>query len=369
MSQKPSAWFYSWYVDTLCLHSIPLIFTLLALFNLPPFRDESINVLVTMIAWIIVIDWGHIFAQWFRIYSNPVESRSLKWIYPLSYLALIPVLAVIVHYSGRVPVETFLIYYVIYHFIKQHYGYTRIYSKIDGPKSKYESWIEAIAIHTSMITPVLYWHLHFPTEKFLWKMHFIKSDFSEFLFYTSASIYLISFIIYGFHEVKRSLRNGYVNWAKNLAFFSAALGWGVISILSDSAWLIFFTVVLTHDVSYTCFVWLIGRRDQERVNKKIPWRSWFSVPGFLIYVLVLIIISQVILVVHHRLVGHHAPNTLYGNLFDGIPYVAGWVESFGIALFFATQGHHYFIDKYLWKKEKDLSYMVMTGKYQIEKQA
>lgn len=365
MSKKPSAWFHSWYVDTLCLHSIPLIFTFLAVFNLPPFRQESYGVLIAMVTWIIVIDWGHIFAQWFRIYSNPVESKKLKWLYPLSYLALIPLLTVLVKFSGRVPVETFLIYYVIYHFIKQHYGFTRIYSKIDGQKTKLETRIEDIAIYASMVTPVLYWHLTFPYKHFLWKTHFLKSNLIEYLFYLSAAIYIVSFVLYGFNEIKRSLRNGYVNWAKNLAFFSAALGWGVVSLLSDSVLLIFFTVVLTHDVSYTCFVWLIGRRDQQKIQKKIPWRSWFSVPGFIIYVVVLVIVSQVILVIHHRLVGHHVPNVVYGNLFAGIPYIAGWVESFGIALFFATQGHHYFIDKYLWKKEKDLEYMVKTGKYSL----
>lgn len=365
MSQKPSAWFHSWYVDTLCLHSIPLIFTFLAAFDLPPFRKETFGVLIAMITWIIVIDWGHIFAQWFRIYSNPVESPKLKWLYPLSYLALIPLLTVIVQFSGRVPVETFLIYYVIYHFIKQHYGYTRIYSKIDGPKSKTEILIEDIVIHASMITPVLYWHVTFPYEEFLWKMHFLKFGVFQYLFYLSALIYCISFIAYGFFEIKRSLRNGYVNWAKNLAFFSAALGWGVVSILSDSALLIFFTVVLTHDVSYTCFVWLIGRRDQQKISKKIPWKSWFSIPGFLFYILALGIVSQVILVVHHRMVGHHVSNVVYGNLFSWIPYMTGWAGSFGIALFFATQGHHYFIDRFLWKKEKDLEYMIKTGKHSL----
>ncbi len=365
MNTKPSAWFHSWYVDSLCLHSIPLIFTFLAVFKLPPFSRGTFGILVSMITWILVIDWAHIFAQWYRIYANPVESPKLKWVYPLSYLVLIPLLSATVHFSGRVPIETFLIYYVIYHFIKQHYGYTRIYSKIDGAKTKFESIVEDIAIHASMITPVLYWHTSFPHEQFLWKLHFIKSDLIEYLFYASFATYLISFILYCFFEMKRSIRNRYFNTAKNLAFFSAALGWGVVSLLTDSALLVFFTVVLTHDISYTCFVWLIGRRDQQKVVKKIPWRSWFSVPGFIIYVGVLVAISQLILGVHHRLVGHHAANLVWLNLFDSIPHARGWPESFGIGLFFATQGHHYFIDRFLWKKEKDLDYMVKTGKYSL----
>lgn len=365
MNNKPSAWFHSWYVDTLCLHSIPLIFALLAVFDLPPFRRETYGTMITMVTWIIVIDWAHIFAQWYRIYSNPVESPRMKVIYPVSYFLLIPVLACIVHYTTRFPVERFLIYYVIYHFIKQHYGYTRIYAKIDGAKTKIQNLVEDVFIYSTMVVPVIYWHVSFPYTDFLWKVHFFKHDFFQYLFYAGAFVYGASFVLYGYFEYVRYKKNGYSNIAKNLAILAPAVGWGCVSFASDTFLLIFFTVVLTHDMSYTCFVWLIGRRDQMKTNKKIPWQSWFSIPGAMVYLVTLIVGAQVVLVIHHRLVGHHVPNLIFGNLFSGIPHVSGWVESFGIAIFFATQAHHYFIDRYLWKKEKDLDYMVKTGRFQL----
>lgn len=365
MNNKPSAWFHSWYVDSLCLHSIPLIFAFLAFFHLPPFTRESYGVMLTMVTWIVVIDWAHIFAQWYRIYSNPAESAQLKIIYPVAYLLMVPVLACIVHFSGRFPVERFLIYYVIYHFIKQQYGYTRIYAKIDGVKTKFQHLVEDTFIYATMIVPVIYWHISFPYEDFLWKLHFFKYDLFQFLFYAGALIYFLSFVFYSYFEIQRSIKNGHWNPAKNLAILAAAVGWGCVSLSPQAFLLIFFTVVLTHDMSYTCFVWLIGRRDQLKVRKEIPWQSWFSIPGAIVYFVTLIVGAQVVLAIHHRLVGHHVPNIIFGNLFSAIPYEKGWMESFGIAIFFATQAHHYFIDRYLWKKEKDLDYLVKTGRIQL----
>lgn len=365
MNQSAQPWFHSWYLDFFGLHAIPLTFGCLALFEVFPFGKGNISSMGLIISWILIIDWAHIFAQWMRIYSNPVESRSLKWIYPLSYLMLIPIMTGLVQWTGRPGIETLLIYFVIYHFIKQNFGYTRIYAKADGLKSKGENLIESSFIYLSMATPVCYWHISFPYEAFTWNQFFIKSQIFGLIFPVMLFAYIFCFLGYAYLETKRTIRNRKFNWPKNIAILAAAAGWGMVSVLSHTPLLIYFTVVLAHDVSYTVFVWLIGRRDRRLLEGKVSWLSWFSSLGLVWYLFLLIILSQLVLLFHHRLVGHSYANLIFGNLLDAVKYKEGWWNSFGVALFFSTQAHHYFIDRFLWKKEKDLEFMMRAGKFSL----
>ena len=40
---------------------------------------------------------------------------------------------------------------------------------------------------------------------------------------------------------------------------------------------------------------------------------------------------------------------------------ANIVKKLGLAIFFATQAHHYLIDRYLWRKEKDYAHFLRTN--------
>lgn len=362
---KKQPWFHSWYADFFGLHFLPFFFVIMALFEIPPFGNSNLHLMGTIISFILIIDWAHIFAQWYRIYSNPVESSFNKWIYPLSYFLMIPLIACVVHYSGRFPVERFLVYFVIYHFIKQHYGYTRIYSSADGNKTKRESFFESSLIYCSMVVPLIYWHINFPDKTFLWKTFFIESSIFDLVIYPGLLFYSISLAGYVYFEFKRFQRTNFFNWSKNLAILSPALGWGVISLYPESKYLIYFSIVLTHDISYSFFVWLIGRRDKKLISKEVSWFSWTSIPGLFFYFAMIILVGQTILVIHHRYVGHSLPNLIFGDFFNFLVYAPGWKQDFGVALFFATQSHHYFIDKYLWKKEKDLSYVMYVTKSKL----
>lgn len=364
MQVKSQPWVHSWYGDSLGFFLIPLSFILLATFSLPPFGNFDPKYVGVVISYVLLIDWAHIFAQWHRIYCNPVESTRAKWIYPISFIVLVPIIALYFQYVSIDHVEKFLIYFVIYHFIKQHYGFIRIYSKTDGSKTKFESVTESALVYLCMWTPVLYWHIDFPKKDFYWNLHFLKNPVTQNLFYPAIAAYAFCLVAYVFAEYKRTKRNQMFNWPKNIALTLSALGYGLISIMVESKMLIFFTVVFTHDVSYIFLVWFIGRRDEKLKTKKIAWYSWWSVPGFTWYLLALILMGQTIMALHGEL-GHDLNRHyfLVGKFFNDLPWSAGWWQNFGFALFYATQAHHYFIDKFLWKKEKDLSFMMKTGQF------
>lgn len=363
---KSQPWIHSWYADSICFFLIPLVFILLAVLMLPPFNMIVPGKFSYIILAVLLIDWGHIFAQYHRIYSNPLEDKKLKWVYPISYLLCIPVIAALVHYSNAGIIDTLLVYFVIYHFIKQQFGFIKIYSKTDGPKSQRESVTETVLFYSSMAAPVLLWHVKGIGYEFKWTMLFWKSPFLEYLVWPVFAVYLTSLCLYIHDEYKRTQRNGMFNIPKNLALLTAMIGWGGVSVLTHAPMLIMFTVVLTHDLSYFFYVWMIGRRDHKTIKQKVHWFSWWSIPGFIAYFVFLIVLGDVIMTVH--LESTQDPNwnyVIWGQIFNGIGVQKGWLLSFGWAIFFATQAHHYYIDRYLWKKEKDLAYMVKTGRVKL----
>jgi hypothetical protein len=365
---KSQPWIHSWYGDTLGFFTIPILFVTLAFFNLPPFNGLSRSDLTSVVYAVLILDWGHIFAQWYRIFLNPAETRKAKYLYTLSYFILIPILALLLtFFLIHSYVESFLVYFVIYHFIRQHYGFIRIYSKIDGVKSKMEVFVEGLFIYLSMWTPVIFWHIEFPFETYYWVIHFIKLPYAKEFFQIALCLYFLSSILFLYFEYKRFLRTKVVNTPKLLAIFSAGLAWGCVSFFKEVPVLIFFTVVLTHDVSYMVLVWFIGRRDKVLTDNHIKWNSIWSVPGSIVYLLGILIVSRLVVGIHAELVFDlNKSYFLIGTLFNDLTNDSTFLIKLGWAIFFVTQGHHYFIDRYLWKKEKDFSYILKKKKVEYE---
>lgn len=363
---KTQPWIHSWPGDFFCLHSFPIVFTILALLGWPPFNRGGELLLGQMLFAVLIIDWAHIFAQWHRIFSNPLEKTFTKSLYFGSYILLIPLVTVVLHFGYFQQIRTFLVYFVIFHFIKQSYGFIKIYSRIDGVKGDVESSVENLLIYLCMWTPAIYWHISFPKSTFTWPVFFIKHPAMEYLFFSLLFLYSVVFILYLRNEFLRWQEKGIFNIPKNVALASAAIGWGAVSLLSEHSVLIMFTVVLTHDLSYTFFVWFTGRRDEKLLKGQVRWLSWWSMPGLVFYILVIILISHPIMVMHLEMSQNKDVDYwLFGTLFNGLPNENSWWQNLGWALFFATQGHHYFIDRYLWKKEKDLAYLVSRGEFII----
>lgn len=366
MNKLSQPWVINWYSDILGFFLAPFVFLTMGFFRVPPFDGENPRLLENMIFLVLFLDWAHIFAQYPRIYSNPLESKRLKWIYPISYILLIPIMTFLVHLTGGYEIDTFLVYFVVFHFIKQQFGFIKIFSKTDGLKSKFDKLAEDIFFYLTMYAPVFYWHVKGPNYAYKWIDLFFKPPFLKYLLWPVLGLYLVSFVYYLYSEVRRTRANGMFNIPKNLSILTAAMTWGAVSLFPDAAKLVIFTVTFTHDLSYTYFVWAIGRRDRVYVKKKIEWLSWTSVPGFFLYTAALIVLSDIIMVIHMEMTkDQNWTYWVWGHTFNWITKQSGWMLSLGWAIFFSTQAHHYFIDRFLWKKEKDMEFMVKTGRIKL----
>jgi len=358
--QQP--WFYSAWLDSLSMYGFPLLATLILFF----FTDLLTPRLITQFALFMgVIDFGHIFAQWYRIKYNPIEKPNALYKYIFLFIILLFVTAFITSLNFQREMQSFLVYYVLYHFLKQQFGIIKIYSKTDGPKTKLQMRMTDTFIYLSMAYPVIHWHSSELLKTFYWKDLFITVPYIESIEIVTRVIFIVSFVAYIFYEYKITKTNGGFNIPKNLSVLGALVGWNFALIFPTYQKALLFTIVYTHNIAYIVLIWVVAKRDRKLQGYVEPKGikqvfSWTTVPGFVVYYLSINIMASTVLtlwywvahdkVIHEFLLYHvivHLPqiNSQESFLWHIIN-----------ALFYTTQGSHYLFDGFLWKKEKDYAW-------------
>ena len=240
-------------------------------------------------AWVVFVlgvDVSHVYSTLFRTYFNSDEIRENKII-----LTLIPIgvwlLGVALYSISGMTFWRFLSYVAVFHFIRQQYGFLRLYTRQDD-QTKNERRLDAVMIYASTLYPILFWHAHQP-RNFHW---FVDGDFITGIPAVVASAfgwgYFALAVIYVFNELIR-VRSSYpINVPKNLVVFGTALSWyfGIVQFNGDMTFTV--TNVVSHGIPYMALVWLYGERQKEKSNAplimgRMPYRvffSRFSVPIF-----------------------------------------------------------------------------------------
>lgn len=132
--------------------------------------QQEVSIWVWLI-FVIGIDVSHVWSTIFRTYADREEFNNHKIL-----LISAPLIAFICFFliSGfsQPLFWRVLAYIALYHFVKQQYGFMRIYkakAKDFKPKAIKDEWV----IYTGMIYPVIYWHLT-DQRNFSW---FVEGDF------------------------------------------------------------------------------------------------------------------------------------------------------------------------------------------------
>ncbi|MGB3466741.1 MAG: hypothetical protein WBA74_15785, partial [Cyclobacteriaceae bacterium] len=131
------------------------------------------------LVFVIGIDVSHVWSTIFRTYTDKEEFSNHR-----TLLILAPLIAFVVFFVASGYSQPFfwrvLAYIALYHFIKQQYGFLRIYKAKAGDFGKKiikDEWV----IYTGMIYPVIYWHLT-DRRNFSW---FVEGDFLNYYDYLS----------------------------------------------------------------------------------------------------------------------------------------------------------------------------------------
>ena len=128
----PQPWIRSARYDGLLILAPPFL-ALVVVLGLPaPYRHSAAMPLLAWVALVVLIDVAHVYGTLFQTYFDPVRRQQRRVL-----LALVPMACyaggVALHSLGGLVFWRALAYLAVFHFIRQQYGFLRIYSRHEAP--------------------------------------------------------------------------------------------------------------------------------------------------------------------------------------------------------------------------------------------
>lgn len=249
---------------------------------------------VPLWAWLIFIvgiDVSHVYSTLFRTYFNSkefAENKAILTLIPLS----VWLVGVALYSAESILFWRVLTYVAVFHFIRQQYGFLRLYTRHET-EQKSERLLSAATIYLATIYPIIYWHCHQP-RNFHW---FIEGDFiSELPTVLSeivGGLYGVVLLLYTLNELIRVRSGQALNIPKNVIIFGTAISWyvGIVHFNGDLVFTV--TNVVSHGIPYMALIWLYGERQKDKLDSplimgRIQYRVFFSRFSFPLFMLVLL---------------------------------------------------------------------------------
>jgi hypothetical protein len=195
------------------------------------------HVIVSTGWWVLLvmcIDVSHVYSTTFRFYWEPDLFKKYR-----THLIIIPVASFLIGWSlhsiDPLLFWRVLAYMAVFHFIRQQYGFVRLYSRQEK-YSKANRWIDAISIYTATLYPLIYWHIH-RTQELSW---FVAGDFVDLSFMQSSAFdyaYAVVITTYLIKETIQLYQQSFLNIPKNAIMIGTYLSWyfGIITAQGDLA--------------------------------------------------------------------------------------------------------------------------------------
>jgi cytochrome c-type biogenesis protein CcmH/NrfF len=297
---------------------------------------------------VVLIDVAHVYGTLFQTYFDPVrrqQRRTLLWVVPLACYAA----GVALHSLGNMVFWRALAYLAIFHFIRQQYGFLRLYGRRERPNSG--SWLAVALIYYATIYPLLYWHLS-PGRHFNW---FMEGEFVQVDWPTGR---LIASFVYG------GLLAAYAGWEllcwrrtrnfnipRNLLLGGTLVSWyaGIIWFNGDLA----FTMlnVVSHGIPYLALVWN-GGVSPSSTAAQVPRRgAWAGRYGLAIFLLVIGALAYVEEGLWDGLVWRE--HTRVFGWFHQLPHMeSSTLLMWLVPLLALPQATHYVLDGFIWRRSK-----------------
>ena len=187
----------------------------------------------TWLFLIVFIDVAHVYSTLFKTYFVKSEFQRRRKLY--IGLPIVCFLIGLVLFSfGSKFFWSVLAYVAVFHFIRQQYGFVRLYARKEE-KTKANRYSDALIIYTATLYPMLYWFFSSP-RAFNW---FVEKEFFQVenvLLTQIASVFYV--IIIAYYIVRTTaiyLKTNYFNIPKNLIILGTLLSWyfGIVFFNND----------------------------------------------------------------------------------------------------------------------------------------
>lgn len=223
---------------------------------------ESDYSFYTWLIFVVFIDVAHVYATLFKTYFVPKAFQEKK-----KLLIALPILCfimgMVLFMMGSVIFWTVLAYVAVFHFIRQQYGFMRLYSR-NEVKGKVGVLIDNLAIYAATGYPMVYWFMSSP-RKFTWFMP------NEFFTYSNTAllqvftvVYIVFLLLYVFKTAYIFYKTRYFNIPKNAIIAGTAASWyfGIVYFNND----LVFTMlnIVSHGVPYMALIYLKEVRQYKK---------------------------------------------------------------------------------------------------------
>jgi hypothetical protein len=294
-------------------------------------------------AWlflIVFIDVAHVYATLFKTYFVREEfKKRSKLLIALPLICF--VVGIILFSFGSIVFWSVLAYIAVFHFIRQQYGFMRLYSRKEV-KTNWSVAIDNLIIYTATMYPMLYWFFSSP-RAFNW---FTEKDFIRFenqlVLGILGWIYGLIVVFYIVRTVYKSTKEKYFNIPKNAIIIGTFLSWyfGIVYFNND----LVFTLlnVVSHGIPYIALIYLNEIDKKSEVDLGVL-NYVKGVRGFFVFIAFLLAIAFFEEYVWEVFVWNEQfswNNSDFSN----------W-QLFLVPLLTVPQFTHYLLDGFIWKSK------------------
>ena len=339
-------WIQSAWFDGLWILAPPFL-ALVVVAALPAAgRTVSALPLWAWVLLVVLIDVAHVYSTLFRTYFDRARRqrfRTLLWVVPLGcYVVGVGLHAL----GGSLWFWRILAYSAVFHFVRQQYGFLRLYSRFEPPTAAGRR-LDTVLIYAATLYPLLWWHLSAP-RNFNW---FVEGDFVQHDWPAGrvilGALYVGLLAVYLLKEAGQWRRTGHLNWPRNLLLLGTAASW-YVGIVVFNADLVFTLLnVVAHGIPYLALVWTSSRLPAAAAPGSRGW--WQGRYGVLLFLGSLIGLAL-----------------LEEGLWDGLVWrehaaVFGWFQQLPavsdsalltllVPLLALPQATHYVLDGFIWRR-------------------
>lgn len=342
-------WLHSAVYDGFYILS-PAFVSLAAVMLLPArYRETDIMPIAAWVFLVLMIDVAHVYSTLFRTYMNPERLARQKVLY-----TVVPVACylggVLLYSLGALVFWRTLAYLAVFHFIRQQYGFMRIYSRTENA-APWMKTVDTFTIYYATLYPIIYWHCT-PVHHFNW---FTEGDFFEinapWLLPAASVLYGITLLAYAVKELLLCSQTKTLNIPRNLVIAGTLVSWyaGIVYFNGDLS----FTLlnVVAHGVPYMALVWLSARREADSSQRSHLYKQIFFRPaGILIFFAIILGLAYLEEGLWDGLVWSEHQRVF--SLFTHLPIVQNdIILSLLVPLLSLPQMTHYTLDGFIWRRK------------------
>lgn len=294
----------------------------------------------TWLFLIVFVDVAHVYSTLFKTYFIKEEVRKRKLLY-YGIPVLSWILGLILYQFGSLTFWSVLALVAVFHFIRQQYGFMRIYARFEP--NNWSKRIDEIAVYSATIFPMLYW---FKTPRaFTWfvenEFHWLQKlpDYRNAI--TVVYVFILSvWIIKTAYEIIKTRK---VNLLKIAVISGTYLSWyfGIVYFNND---LVFtFLNVISHGIPYVALIYIREIKQKETAQQN-NFSVFKSTLGIFLFIGVIIGFAFFEEFLWEILVwNEHFSLNLNVSM--------NWFQ-FLVPLLVVPQLTHYLLDGFIWRKPK-----------------